>query len=62
MASNPRDRSPSSIETHVDEAFGAVAARAVQPGEGDGVDAYVVACFGDTGAAARDLARYRWSG
>jgi allantoin racemase len=48
---------PSAIETHVDEAFGELAvARAVLTGADDGVDAFVVACFGDTGVgAARDL-------
>lgn len=48
---------PTAIETHVDEAFGEVAiARAVASSVDDGVDAYVIACFGDTGRdAARDL-------
>jgi allantoin racemase len=49
---------PASIENHVDEAFGEVAiARAVAASAGDAVDAFVIACFGDTGRdAARDLA------
>ncbi|MCW2784752.1 MAG: Hydantoin racemase [Marmoricola sp.] len=53
---NP-DTGPAAIESHVDEAFGEVAvARAVAASVDDGVDAYVIACFGDTGRdAARDL-------
>lgn len=46
---------PAAIETHVDEAFGQVAI--VGEVAATGVDAYVIACFGDTGRdAARDLA------
>jgi hypothetical protein len=41
---------PTSIETHVDEAFGEVAiVRAVAAAATDDVDAFVIACFGDTG-------------
>ena len=49
----------SSIESHVDEVWGALAVlEQVRAGERDGVDAYVVACFGDTGVpAAREVAR-----
>jgi allantoin racemase len=49
---------PTSIETHVDEAFGEVAiVRAVAAAATDDVDAFVIACFGDTGRdAARTLA------
>lgn len=48
---------PPSVETYVDEAFGEVAVvRAIEASAEDGVDAYVIACFGDTGRdAARDL-------
>ena len=49
---------PVSIESHYDEAFavpGLLAA--IAQGERDGVDGYVVACFGDPGLdAARELA------
>ena len=52
-------RGPASIESHGEEALGAVGvAEAVAAGEREGVDAYVVACFGDTGVhAAREVAR-----
>lgn len=52
------DNGPSAIESSVDAAFGEVAVvRAVTASHADGVDAYVIACFGDTGRdAARDLA------
>jgi allantoin racemase len=45
------------IESHVDEVFGALGVlEQVRIGERDGVDGYVVACFGDTGVpAAREL-------
>jgi allantoin racemase len=50
---------PSSIESHYDEAMsvpGLLAA--VQRGEAQGVDGYVIACFGDPGLdAAREVAR-----
>ena len=47
-----------SIESNLDEVRGAVAVvEQVLAGERSGVDAYVVACFGDTGvAAAREVA------
>ncbi|MGY0498049.1 aspartate/glutamate racemase family protein [Nocardia sp. FBN12] len=49
---------PASIESHYDEAMsvpGLLAA--IRQGEADGVDGYVVACFGDPGLdAARELA------
>lgn len=49
---------PPSIESHYDEAMsvpGLLAA--IQRGEGEGVDGYVIACFGDPGLdAARELA------
>jgi allantoin racemase len=47
-----------SVESNVDEVSGAVGVvELVRAGERDGVDAFVVACFGDTGvAAARELA------
>lgn len=49
---------PATVETHVDEVFGAAGVLAqVEQGERDGVDGYVVACFGDTGLpAARERA------
>lgn len=49
---------PASVETHVDEVFGAAGVLAqVEAGESEGVDGYVVACFGDTGLpAARERA------
>ncbi|PRY17336.1 aspartate/glutamate racemase family protein [Kineococcus rhizosphaerae] len=52
-------RAPATVETHVDEVFGAAGVlEQVEQGERDGVDGYVVACFGDTGLpAARELAR-----
>ncbi|WP_433205962.1 aspartate/glutamate racemase family protein [Dactylosporangium sp. CS-047395] len=50
---------PASIESHYDEALsvpGLLAA--VAAGEADGVDGFVIACFGDPGLdAARELAR-----
>ncbi|KAF0845172.1 aspartate/glutamate racemase family protein [Nocardia caishijiensis] len=49
---------PASIESHYDEAMsipGLLAA--IREGEADGVDGYVIACFGDPGLdAARELA------
>lgn len=48
----------SSVESHTDEVWGAAGVcDQVIAGEAAGVDAYVVACFGDTGVApARELA------
>lgn len=56
-AVQPND-GPAAIESAADAAFGAVAvAREVVASAADGVDAYVIACFGDTGRdAARALA------
>ena len=52
-------RGVASIESHVDEAWGALGVlEQVLAGEREGVDAYVIACFGDTGVpAAREVAR-----
>lgn len=52
-------RGVDSIESHVDEIWGALGVlELVRAGEHDGVDGYVVACFGDTGVgAAREVAR-----
>jgi allantoin racemase len=49
---------PESIESHYDEALSVPGVlRAVQRGESEGVDGYVIACFGDPGLdAARELA------
>lgn len=49
---------PASIESHDDEALAAVGLlQEVRRGEADGVDGYVVACFGDPGRdAAREVA------
>ena len=50
---------PSSIESHYDEALAVPGLLAeIAQGEADGIDGYVVACFGDPGLeAARELAR-----
>ena len=47
-----------SVESHLDEVWGAAAvAEVVAAGERRGIDAYVIACFGDTGLpAAQELA------
>jgi allantoin racemase len=47
-----------SVECHVDEAIATLGViEAVQTGETEGVDGYVIACFGDTGlGAAREVA------
>ena len=52
-------RGVSSIESHVDEVWGSFRVlEQVLAGEHRGVDAYVIACFGDTGVpAAREVAR-----
>jgi allantoin racemase len=49
---------PESIESHYDEALSVPGVlRAVQRGERDGVDGFVIACFGDPGLdAAREVA------
>lgn len=48
-----------SIESHAEEALGALGVmQVVAEGERNGVDAYVIACFGDTGLhQAREIAR-----
>ncbi|WP_404472013.1 aspartate/glutamate racemase family protein [Vreelandella venusta] len=53
------DDGPVSIESHFDEAISAVGVlEEVLAGEREGVDAYVIACFGDPGLlAARELTR-----
>src|SRR5260370_29001379 len=58
LATNPAD-GPASIESHAEEALGALGVmREVEAGERQGFDAYVVACFGDTGVhAAREIAK-----
>ena len=50
---------PASIESHYDEALAVPGLLAeIAAGERDGVDGYVIACFGDPGLdAARELAR-----
>jgi allantoin racemase len=50
---------PSAIESHYDEALSVPGLLAeIIDGEADGVDGYVIACFGDPGLdAARELAR-----
>src|ERR1700712_87729 len=57
-AVNPTFGAPS-IESHHDDVWAAAGvAEQVRIGEVDGVDAYVIACFGDPGLhAARELAR-----
>ena len=51
------DSGPVSIESHFDEAISAVGVlEEIRRGEAMGVDAYVIACFGDPGLlAARDM-------
>ncbi len=58
VAGNP-ERGVASVESHAEEAVAAIGVmREVAAGERDGIDAYVVACFGDTGVhAAREVAR-----
>src|SRR6478736_1337521 len=50
---------PASIESHYDEALAVPGLLAeIARGEAEGVDGYVIACFGDPGLyAARELAR-----
>jgi allantoin racemase len=51
---------PATVETAVDEVFGAAGVLAqVERGEEEGIDGYVIACFGDTGI---DAARERAAG
>jgi allantoin racemase len=57
-AVSPRD-GPASIESHYDEALACAGLlEEIRKGETEGVDAYVIACFGDPGLdAAREMAR-----
>lgn len=57
IAVNP-ESGPVSIEGHYDEAVSAVALlEEIRKGEAEGVDGYVIACFGDPGLlAAREIA------
>lgn len=57
-ARSPATGTPS-IESHVEEAIGAMGViEQVAIGDREGVDGYVIACFGDTGlAAAREMTR-----
>lgn len=50
---------PQSIESHYDEALSVIGIlEAVRKGEAEGVDGYVIACFGDPGVfAAREVAK-----
>ena len=50
---------PASIEGHYDEALSAIGILdEIRKGEAEGIDGYVIACFGDPGLlAARELAR-----
>ena len=59
LSAGVAERGPETVESHVDEVHGALSVlEQVRAGERDGVDAYVVACFGDTGVpAAREVAR-----
>jgi len=58
LGSNP-DKGAASIESHAEEAQGAIGVmELVMRGETEGVDGYVIACFGDTGVhQAREIAR-----
>ncbi len=58
LAGNPLEGT-ASIESHAEEALGAMGVIGqIEAGERDGIDGYVVACFGDTGVhAAREVAR-----
>ena len=58
IAVNP-DSGPPSIEGHFDEAVSVIGLlEAIRGGEREGIDGYVVACFGDPGLlAAREVAR-----
>ncbi|WP_353980614.1 aspartate/glutamate racemase family protein [Salinicola endophyticus] len=58
VATTPKS-GPVSIESHFDEAISAVGVlEEVMAGEREGVDAYIIACFGDPGLlAARELTR-----
>jgi allantoin racemase len=58
VAVSPR-MGPASIEGHYDEAMSAIGVLdEVRKGEAEGIDGYVIACFGDPGLlAAREIAR-----
>jgi allantoin racemase len=58
IAGNP-ETGAASIESHAEEALGALGVmELVTRGEANGVDGYVIACFGDTGVhQAREIAR-----
>ena len=58
VAVNP-SMGPASIESHYDEALAVPGLlQEIAAGEADGIDGYVIACFGDPGLkAARELAR-----
>jgi allantoin racemase len=58
LAVNPR-KGPVSIEGHYDEAVSVIGLlEEIHAGEAEGIDGYVIACFGDPGLlAARELAR-----
>jgi len=58
LVGSTAERGVVSVESHVDEATGAVAViEQVMAGEKAGTGGYVIACFGDTGvAAAREVA------
>lgn len=58
IATQPALGTPS-VESHCDEAWATLGVMAqVKAGEASGTDAYVIACFGDTGVpAAREMAR-----
>jgi allantoin racemase len=55
-ATNPRLGTPS-VESHVEEAIAAIGVvEEIVAGTRDGIDGYIIACFGDTGvAAAREV-------
>ena len=57
LAVNPR-QGPVSIEGHYDEAVSVIGLlEEIHAGEAEGIDAYVIACFGDPGLlAAREIA------
>ncbi len=58
IACNP-DSGPSAIEGHYDEALSVIGVLdEIRKGEAEGMDGYVIACFGDPGLlAARELAK-----
>ena len=58
IACNPKS-GPAAIEGHYDEALSVIGVLdEIRKGEADGIDGYVIACFGDPGLlAARELAK-----